>query len=73
MKPENPYKKGSFLWSLMEGDWEDLAAKQIAEVLDVPPQKVYSGLSKILQDTGYDVPRVAAKRKERLKYGVQKH
>ena len=45
-KPKNPYRKGSIIWSIMEGDWEDLTVKQIAEALDIPPpqcQKVCDG------------------------------
>jgi len=29
MKPENPYRKNTLLWSLMECDWSDLTMDQI--------------------------------------------
>ena len=57
-KPENPYRKGSIIWSVMEGDWEDLTVRQIAEVLDAGQNAVYMSISRIKKETGYDVPRV---------------
>ena len=33
MKPANPFRPGSLIWSVMEGDWSDLTPKQIGEVL----------------------------------------
>lgn len=55
-KPENPYRKGSIIWSVMEGEWGDLTAHQIAEVLDTTRNTVYSMISKIRKDTGWAVP-----------------
>lgn len=57
-KPKNPYRKGSLIWSVMEGDWEDLTVRKIAEVLDSVPNTVYSTISRIKKETGYDVPHV---------------
>lgn len=43
-KPENSYFKYlengniSILWSVFEGDWEDLTHTQIAEVLECNPK-----------------------------------
>lgn len=56
-KPDNPYKKGSIIWSIMEGDWEDLTAEQIGEVLLVQKENIIRQISKIKKDTGYVVPR----------------
>lgn len=55
-KPENPYRKGTTIWSVMEGDWEDLTVKQIAEVLDVLPRYVAESMRRIRVKTGYVVP-----------------
>ena len=54
-RPKNPYKKGSLIWSLMEGDWEDRTTDQISEVLDADTNSIRSLLRKIEQDTGYKV------------------
>lgn len=56
-KPDNPYRKGSVIWSIMEGDWEDLNAEQIGEVLLVTKEDVIRYMSKIKKGTGYIVPR----------------
>lgn len=55
-KPKNPYRKGTTIWSVMEGDWEDLTLKQIAEVLDVLPSTVSESMRRIRVKTGYVVP-----------------
>lgn len=60
-KPQNPFRKGSIIWSVMEGDWEDLTVRQIAEVLGTGPGNIYCCLSKIKTETGYIVPRVDAR------------
>lgn len=57
-RPEDPYRKGSLIWSVMEGDWEDLTARQIAEVLDSTPGSVRNCIQRIKRETGYDVPHV---------------
>lgn len=64
MKPNNPYKKGSLIWSVMEGDWYDLTTKQIGEVLGTGPCTIRAKISKIKKDTGYDVPHIK---------GIQNH
>lgn len=61
-KPENPYRKGSIIWKVMEGDWEDLTVSQIAEVLDTPPQTISDNIRRIRVKTGYIVPRAGRKR-----------
>lgn len=65
IKPENPYtkylqndrngKKISVLWSAFEGDWADLDAAQIAEVLGTSSDVVYATISRIKRETGYFV------------------
>lgn len=55
--PENPYRKGSLTWSVMEGDWEDLTVTQIAEVLGTVPNSIRSIIATIKRETGYNVPR----------------
>lgn len=52
-KPKNPYREGSIIWSVMEGDWEDLTVKQIAEVL---PSAASENMRRIRVKTGYVVP-----------------
>lgn len=61
MKPNNPYKKGSLIWSVMEGDWEDLTTRQIGEVLGTGAYSISAKISKIKKDTGYDVPHIKGK------------
>ena len=63
MKPKNPYRKHTLLWSLMECDWSDLTMDQIAEVLYTTPHQVSSYCARIKKKTGYIVPY----RKKRLK------
>lgn len=60
-KPENPYRKGSLIWSVMEGEWEDLTMAQIAEVLGTVPNTVRTCVSKIERETGYNVPRTSGR------------
>lgn len=61
MKPTNPYKKGSTIWKVMEGDWEGLTDRQIAEVLDVKNSTVRTCVTRIKRQTGYDVPHISEK------------
>ena len=63
-RPKNPYKKMSLIWSLMEGDWEDLTTDQMAEVLDADINSIRSLLRKIEQDTGYKVLYVRRRKKK---------
>lgn len=55
-KPANPFQRGSLSWNLMEGDWSDLTVREIAEVLDLIPNSVYSAITRIKNRTGYEVP-----------------
>lgn len=64
VKPANPYKRGTLSWNLMEGDWEDLTVRQIAEVLDIMPNSVNGALLQIKKKTGYEVPHRASNRGE---------
>lgn len=61
-KPPNPYQRGTILWSVYEGDWEDLTVRQIAEVLGCNRHTVDNYLSRIKRDTGYVVPRTPGRR-----------
>lgn len=56
-KPENPYKKGTLIFDIMEGDWEDLTVPQIAEVLYASPKLIWKYIRKIENETGYRVSR----------------
>lgn len=60
-KPKNPYAKGTLIWSVMEGDWEDLTVTQIAEVLDTVPNNISAYIIKIRKQTGYLVPHLKGK------------
>lgn len=60
-KPKNPYQKGTLIWSVMEGDWEDLTVTQIAEVLGTTPDNIGAYTSRIKRETGYVVPRLRGK------------
>lgn len=74
IKPENPYtkylqndrngKKISVLWSVFEGDWEDLSTSQIAEVLDATPGTIKNYIRKIRKETGYQVPHAERRRSD---------
>lgn len=56
MKPANPFRPGTLIWSVMEGDWSDLTPKQIGEVLGTSGRSVTAQITKIRHRTGYDVP-----------------
>ena len=56
VKPDNPFQKGTLIWSVMEGDWSDLTPKQIGEVLGTSGRSVTAQITKIRHRTGYDVP-----------------
>ena len=68
-RPDNPYRKGSVMWAVMEGGlqggfdglpgWDDLTIRQIAEVLDTRVGTVQQAMSRIKAQTGYTVPHVA--------------
>lgn len=60
-KPTNPYPKGTLIWSVMEGDWADLDAAQIAEVLGTSSNIVHAMISRIKRETGYFVPHIRRK------------
>lgn len=53
---ENPYRPGTAIWSVMEGDWKDMTQRQIAEALKVSTQAVRANICRIKQETGYQVP-----------------
>lgn len=61
-KPENPYRKGTLIWSVMEGDWEDMAVSRIAETLCTTPQNISVYIWQIKNKTGYKVPHKIRKR-----------
>lgn len=65
----NPYKPRSMMWALMEEDFSDLTIKQIAEVFDTEPPTVYSSITRIKRETGYEVPykHIRNKKKRRWK------
>ena len=62
MKPENPFRKGSMCWALMEEDWSDLTVKQVAEVFGVGTGTVEAALTRIRRKTGYEVPLVRTRK-----------
>lgn len=63
-KPENKYKNGSTIWSIMEGDWEDLTVSEIADVLGASKNYVRTAMQKIKKETGYAVRCSGAKPEE---------
>ena len=65
-KPENKYKRGSVVWSVMEGDWEDLTVPEIAEVLNTSPKTVLRAIHRIKKETGYEVQRSRSTKLEGL-------
>ena len=56
MKPANPFRPGTLIWSVMEGDWSDMTPKQIGEVLGTSGRSVTVQIIKIRRITGYSVP-----------------
>ena len=63
-KVNNPFKPNTVAWNLLEDDWSDLTAHQIAEVLDVQPDTVNKALRTIKKEIGYEVPHRVGKRNE---------
>ena len=63
-KVNNPFKPNTVAWKLLEDNWSDLTARQIAEVLDVQPDTVYKAIRTIRKKTGYEVPHKAGERSE---------
>lgn len=69
-RPVNPFRRGSVIWSVMEGGlqgefdglpgWEDLTVTQIGEVLDVTANRVSNYLLRIRKETGYAVPHAVS-------------
>lgn len=69
-RPINPFRRGSVIWSVMEGGlqgefdglpgWADLTVTQIGEVLDVAATEVSSYLLRIRKKTGYAVPHIVS-------------
>lgn len=67
MKPENPFRKGSLIWAVMEGDWSDLTPSQIGEVLGSSGKSVSNQIIRIRRLTGYRVPHDPGKQRRRGK------
>lgn len=69
-RPANPFRRGSVIWSVMEGGlqgefdglpgWADLTVMQIAEVLDITFQAASNALWRIRKKTGYAVPHAVS-------------
>lgn len=70
MKPDYPFRRGTLIWKVCNGDWEDLTPAQIAEVLDSTEKTVRQAIFIIKRKTGYDVPRVREKRGRKPGIGV---
>lgn len=62
-KPQNPYRPRTIIWSIFEGDWSDLTAGEIAQVLGTSPNAIRCYISTILRQTGYRVPRMDGRRR----------
>lgn len=65
-RPKNPYRKGTYIWLIMEGalegefdqgkpGWEDLSSEAIAEVLGTSKYTVRYSIRAIKNETGYVV------------------
>lgn len=61
-KPVNPYKHRSLTWALLEEDWSDLTANEIAEVFGTSRSTIYSCIRRIRVETGYEVQYVRQKK-----------
>lgn len=69
-RPVNPFRRGSVIWSVMEGGlqgefdglpgWADLTTAQIGEVLDTTAANVSAYLRRIRRETGYTVPHTVS-------------
>lgn len=54
----NPYRPKSMIWALMEEDWSDLTAEQIAEVFGTRKENIRRTIYLIKKQTGYEVPYI---------------
>lgn len=64
-RPKNPYRKGSLIFAIMEGalegefdgkaGWEDMTVAQIAKMFGKRRDSVFSTISRIRKETGYEV------------------
>lgn len=55
-KPDNPYRKESICWKLVEQDFSTYTVDQIADELFTDPENIRKMMHKIKQKTGYVVP-----------------
>lgn len=51
-RPQNPYHRGTLIWSVMEGDWTDLTAGQIAEVMGTTKKSIDVCMTRIKKKPG---------------------
>lgn len=71
-RPENPYQKGTLIWTLMEGGlqgefdgkagFEDMTIREIADMFETTYSTVQATLQRIKKETGFRVPRRRAAR-----------
>lgn len=67
-RPENPYRKGTLIWALMEGGlqgefdgkagFEDMTTQEIADMFDKAYRTVQGTFERIKRETGFRVPRL---------------
>ncbi len=55
---ENPFKKRSISWALMEEDFSDLTLEEIAEIFGTNHYSIAETIRHIYRKTGYKVPYV---------------
>lgn len=55
-KPKNPFKAGTKIYKLYEGDWRDKGTDEVAEVLGMSREGVRNAIYKVRERTGYNVP-----------------
>lgn len=62
MLQNNPYRKGTVIWKVMEVDWHDLTIFQIAEVLGTTVMSIRDAVWRIRKETGFTIPHTDGRR-----------
>lgn len=55
-KPENPFKEGTKISKIYDGEWEDKTTAEIAEEIGMTKDNVRRSIYRIREKTGYDIP-----------------
>lgn len=71
-KPENPFRKGTKIHRMYEGDWKDKDTEEVASELNMTRKGVRCAIYKIKERTGYDVQiKLDAEQSRRSRQGAR--